>query len=71
MIGAANSQQLLAKQALTADVAVIEGVMGLFDGRSGVGESGSSAELAKVLQVPIFLVVDAKGMSGSIKNTCQ
>lgn len=66
MIGAANSQQLLAKQALTADVAVIEGVMGLFDGRSGVGESGSSAELAKVLQVPIFLVVDAKGMSGSI-----
>jgi len=66
MIGASNSQQLLAKQALTADVAVIEGVMGLFDGRSGVGESGSSAELAQALQVPIFLVVDAKGMSGSI-----
>jgi cobyrinic acid a,c-diamide synthase len=40
--------------------------MGLFDGRSGVGGSGSSAELAKELQAPVFLVVDAKGMSGSI-----
>ncbi|MCF7969784.1 MAG: cobyrinate a,c-diamide synthase, partial [Methylococcaceae bacterium] len=44
----------------------IEGAMGLFDGRSGVGESGSSAELAQALQVPVFLVVDAAGMSGSI-----
>lgn len=40
--------------------------MGLFNGRSGVGGSSSSAELAKTLQVPVFLVVDAKGMSGSL-----
>jgi len=66
MIGVTNSCQLLAKQSSIADVAVIEGVMGLFDGRSGVGGSGSSAELAQQLGASVFLVIDAKGMSGSI-----
>ena len=66
MIGAPISRQLLSKQSETAEMALIEGVMGLFDGRSGVGGSGSSAELAKELQAPVFLVVAAKGMSGSI-----
>jgi len=66
MVGVENSRHLLAQQAETAEVAVIEGVMGLFDGRSGVGGSGSSAELAQQLNLPVFLVVDAKGMSGSI-----
>ncbi len=66
MVGVGNCEQLLAKQSALADIAVIEGVMGLFDGRLGVGGSGSSAELAKALQVPVFLVVDAKGMSGSV-----
>ena len=66
MIGEHLSTQLIAKQAASADCALIEGVMGLFDGRSGVGGSGSSAELAKKLQVPVFLVIDAKGMSGSV-----
>ena len=66
MVGVAESAQLIATQAETADIGLIEGVMGLFDGRSGVGGSGSSAELAKELQLPVFLVVDAKGMSGSI-----
>ncbi|MDC9728082.1 MAG: cobyrinate a,c-diamide synthase [Methyloprofundus sp.] len=66
MIGEEQSLKIMAAQAETADVAIIEGVMGLFDGRSGVGGSGSSAELAQRLNVPVFLVVDAKGMSGSI-----
>ncbi|TXL01377.1 cobalamin biosynthesis protein CobB [Methylococcaceae bacterium HT1] len=66
MIGAQHSKQIIAEQAKTAEFALIEGVMGLFDGRSGVGESGSSAELAKALNTPVFLVIDAKGMSGSI-----
>jgi len=65
MIGVAESARLIATQAETAELALIEGVMGLFDGRSGVGGSGSSAELAKELQLPVFLVIDAKGMSGS------
>ncbi len=54
------------KYSESAQIALIEGAMGLFDGATGVGELGSSAHLATVLDVPVILVVDAKGMSGSI-----
>jgi len=49
-----------------SEFVVIEGVMGLFDGREGVGGPGSGAHLAMELAIPVCLVVDAKGMSGSI-----
>jgi cobyrinic acid a,c-diamide synthase len=48
-----------------ADVAVVEGVMGLYDGHGEGGEAGSSAEMAKWLDLPVFLVVDARGMARS------
>ena len=50
-----------------ADVALIEGVMGLFDGASPTGEDGSTAEIAKWLRAPVLLVCDASGMARSVQ----
>jgi len=55
-----------ASAARGADVALVEGVMGLFDGASPTGESGSAAEIAKWLGAPVLLVVDASGMARTI-----
>jgi cobyrinic acid a,c-diamide synthase len=55
-----------------ADIAVIEGVMGLFDGRIGEGPAhtavakGSTAHVAALLGAPVILVVDTRGQSHSI-----
>jgi len=48
-----------------ADIAIIEGVMGLFDGASGRGDFASTAHVARLLGAPIILVVDAAGVSSS------
>jgi cobyrinic acid a,c-diamide synthase len=48
-----------------ADIAVIEGVMGLFDGASGRGELASTGHVAKLLRAPVLLVVDAASMARS------
>jgi cobyrinic acid a,c-diamide synthase len=49
-----------------ADAAVVEGMMGLFDGVGGEGEAGSSAAIAKLLNLPIVLVLDASRSARSV-----
>ena len=48
-----------------ADIAIVEGVMGLFDGASGRGELASTAHVAKLLGAPVVLVLDAAAMARS------
>ncbi|MFJ8540192.1 cobyrinate a,c-diamide synthase [Streptomyces sp. NPDC093591] len=48
------------------DVAVVEGVMGMYDGAAGEGELASTAHVAKLLRAPVVLVVDASSQSRSV-----
>jgi cobyrinic acid a,c-diamide synthase len=56
---------LFAHGAAGADIAVVEGVMGLFDGRGSTAE-GSTAHVARLLDAPVILVVDASSQSRSV-----
>jgi cobyrinic acid a,c-diamide synthase len=66
MLGHAANLELFANHAARADVVVIEGMMGLFDGASASSESGSTAEMAKWIGAPALLVVDASAMARSV-----
>ncbi|MGW3657301.1 cobyrinate a,c-diamide synthase [Streptomyces sp. NPDC005151] len=57
---------LFAHGARGCDLAIVEGVMGLYDGASGKGELASTAHVAKLLQAPVVLVVDASSQSRSV-----
>lgn len=65
MMGEAGVLETFASATCDADIAVIEGVMGLFDGIDG-GDTGSTAHVAKILCAPVILIVDAKGSSRSV-----
>jgi cobyrinic acid a,c-diamide synthase len=65
MLDAHTNLQRFACATADADVAVIEGVMGLFDGSEGGSERGSTAEIAKLLRLPVTLVIDAGAIARS------
>jgi cobyrinic acid a,c-diamide synthase len=64
------SSQMMVRQRFDAsmrdaDLALIEGVMGLFDGRKGTLDSASTAEIARLLNAPVLLVIDVSHMGQS------
>ena len=65
MLGEAVNRDIFTRAAADADLSIIEGMMGLFDGSSPVNEIGSTAELAKQLDAPVLLVIDGSAMARS------
>lgn len=48
-----------------ADIAIVEGVRGLYDGLTATGDTGSTAEIAKFIRAPVVLVVNARSLAKS------
>lgn len=59
-------QTLFSKSSGDAEISVIEGVAGLFDGYSGCDSRGSTSDIAKILDCPVLLVCDAKNSARSL-----
>src|SRR5690349_24013960 len=66
MVGEELIGPLFAHGAAGAELAVVEGVMGLYDGRTGEGDTGSTAHVAALLDAPVILVVDAAAQGRSV-----
>jgi cobyrinic acid a,c-diamide synthase len=66
MLDGDANREIFSRASAGCDVAVAEGMMGLFDGVTGSSEQGSTAEIAKMLDLPIVLVLDAGNSARSI-----
>ncbi len=66
LVGVSRIVPLLLHGAAGADIAVIEGVMGLFDGRLGTGGFASTAHVATLTRSPVILVIDVSRMSRTV-----
>jgi cobyrinic acid a,c-diamide synthase len=65
MLSAGANRQAFSGGGKGAEISVVEGMMGLFDGVDGNSETGSTAEIAKWLRLPVILVVDSSSVARS------
>jgi cobyrinic acid a,c-diamide synthase len=65
MCGERHVKETVARRAADADLAIVEGVMGCFDGLDGTGDEGSTAQVAKWLLAPVVLVLDVGAQARS------
>lgn len=65
MLSRSYNRELFMSKSRGRDIAVVEGVMGLFDGYDALSETGSTAQMAKWLDLPVLLIVSAKGKARS------
>ncbi|MBL8019493.1 MAG: cobyrinate a,c-diamide synthase [Leptospirales bacterium] len=65
MTGKDYVTEIFARSCENADIAIIEGVMGLFDGASPDALVGSTAEIAQILEAPVLLIIDSWGVARS------
>jgi cobyrinic acid a,c-diamide synthase len=65
LLGEDGVKEIFARGAAGADVSIIEGVMGFFDGKDVRSLEGSTAHIAKLLDSPVMLVIDCGGMARS------
>ncbi len=66
MMGSKGAAEVLAEKATDARTLVIEGVMGLYDGKGDGLDNGSTAHLARTLNLPVVFVIDPTGMAQSL-----
>jgi cobyrinic acid a,c-diamide synthase len=69
MLSPEPNREVLRRAAVGADAVVVEGMMGLFDGKDGLTETGSSAEIAKMFKLPVLLVLDCAKSARSVAAT--
>ncbi len=65
LLDAEQVRTLFSHASANTNLAMIEGVMGLFDGFGALDDAGSTADVARLLHAPVVLIVDAWGMSRS------
>lgn len=65
MLGENRVRELFFRKARNADIFIVEGVMGMYDGHSATDGQGSTAHLSKLLNAPVILVIDAIAMARS------
>ena len=66
MLSGETNRDVVRKAAAGAGAVVVEGMMGLFDGKDGDADSGSSAEIAKLFKLPVLLVLDCAKSARSV-----